>query len=103
MNADTVKVDARGAVVIPARLRRRLGITASSLMLVEERDGRLVLRPALALPVERYAPERRAEFMLNNALDDEDYQRALAAVRAMGLNPADIPHDPPHPPGPRVP
>jgi hypothetical protein len=48
--------------------------------------------PAVVLPVEVYAPERKAQFLLSNAVDAADYAGAVAAVRAMGLDPGTIPH-----------
>jgi hypothetical protein len=44
------------------------------------------------LPVEIYNPERRAEFLLNNAVDAEDYRRARAEVKRMGLDPDQTSH-----------
>jgi hypothetical protein len=46
----------------------------------------------VVLPVEVYTPERKAQFLLSNAVDSADYALAVAAVRAMGLDPKDIPH-----------
>ena len=43
-------------------------------------------------PVEHYSARRRAEFLLNNAVDATDYKRAVREVRRLGLNPEDIPH-----------
>jgi hypothetical protein len=37
-------------------------------------------RPAVALPIESYTAERKAEFLLANAVDEEDYKRAKAEV-----------------------
>ncbi len=45
-----------------------------------------------AVQVEVYSPERVAEFLLTNAVGVEDYARAVARVRAMGLDPERIPH-----------
>jgi hypothetical protein len=42
--------------------------------------------------MENYSPERKAEFLLNNAVDEADYRSARKAVRKMGLNPDSIPH-----------
>jgi hypothetical protein len=53
------------------------------------------------LPVEVYTPERRAEFLLNNAVDIEDYQRARNEVKRMGLDPGCIKHHKPEPGRPR--
>lgn len=47
-----------------------------------------------ALPIEIYSDRRKAEFLLENAVDDEDYRRALEEVRELGLNPDDVPHTP---------
>jgi AbrB family looped-hinge helix DNA binding protein len=86
------KVGKRGAVVIPARLRKRFGIQEGTLVIAEEREDGVLIRPAVALPVEAYSPERVAEFLLTNAVDAEDYARAVKRVKAMGLDPASIPH-----------
>lgn len=95
MALDTTKVGKRGTVVISAALRRRFGLDEGSQVVVEVRDDGILLRPAVAMPVEIYTPERRAEFLLSTAVDAEDYARAVEAVRQMGLDPATIPHQPP--------
>jgi AbrB family looped-hinge helix DNA binding protein len=95
MSPDTAKVGKRGTVVIPAALRRRFGLEEGSLVVVEVRDEGILIRPAVAMPVEIYSPERRAEFLLSTAVDAEDYARALEEVRRMGLDPATVPHQPP--------
>ncbi len=89
--ADT-RVGKRGAIIIPASLRRRYGLEEGSLVVAEARPEGILLRPAVALPVEVYTPERKAEFLLSNALDEEEYAWAVAEVRRMGLDPDRIPH-----------
>ncbi|MGH9361444.1 MAG: AbrB/MazE/SpoVT family DNA-binding domain-containing protein [Thermoanaerobaculia bacterium] len=79
-------------MVIPARLRQRFGLEEGSLVRLEEGPGGLTIRPAAALPIEIYSPERKAEFLLNNAVDAEDYAGAVEEVRRMGLDPDSIPH-----------
>lgn len=86
------KVGKRGTVVIPVELRKRYGIAEGTLILLEEGEGGLTLRPARALPVEIYTDRRKAEFLLGNAVDAEDYRRAVEEVRKLGLDPAEIPH-----------
>jgi AbrB family looped-hinge helix DNA binding protein len=81
------RVGRRGTVVLPAKLRRRLGIEEGSFVVAEERDNGILIRPATVLPLEVYTPERRAEFLLNNALSADDYRRARAAVKRMDLDP----------------
>ena len=78
--------------MIPAALRRRFGIEEGSLVITEDREEGILIRPAVAVPLESYTAERKAEFLLSNALDGEDYARAEEEVRKMGLDPAGIPH-----------
>jgi AbrB family looped-hinge helix DNA binding protein len=86
------RVGKRGTVVIPAALRRRYGIEEGTLIIAEPREGGVLIRPAVVLPIEVYTPERKAQFLLSNAVDAADYAGAVAAVRAMGLDPNAIPH-----------
>ena len=79
-------------MVIPAALRRRCGVEEGFLIIAEDRGEGMLIRPAVAVPLESYTPERRAEFLLSNAADGEDYARAEEVVRKMGLDPATIPH-----------
>ena len=92
MDQSTSRVGKRGAIVIPAALRRRFGIEEGSLVIAEDREEGILIRPAVAVPLESYTPERRAEFLLSNAVDAGDYARAQEEVRKMGLDPAAIPH-----------
>lgn len=88
----TSKVGKRGTIVIPAALRQRMGLEEGTLVIAEEMDGGVLIRPAVAIAVEQYSPQRRAEFLLNNAVNRKDYDRAVREVRRLGVDPADIPH-----------
>jgi AbrB family looped-hinge helix DNA binding protein len=92
MDQSTSRVGKRGTIVIPAALRRRFGIEEGSLVIAEDREEGILIRSAVAVPLESYTPERRAEFLLSNAVDAGDYARAQEEVRKMGLDPAAIPH-----------
>jgi AbrB family looped-hinge helix DNA binding protein len=92
VKASASKVGRRGTVVLPAKLRRRLGIEEGSFVVTEEREDGILIRPAMVLPVEIYTPERRAEFLLNNAVGGEDYRQARAEVKRTGLDPDRIKH-----------
>jgi AbrB family looped-hinge helix DNA binding protein len=89
---ETTRIGKRGTVVIPVKLRHRFNIKEGDLFLAEEREDGILLRPAVAVPVEIYTPERKAEFFLNNAVTKEDYDAACKDILAMGLDPAKIPH-----------
>jgi len=86
------RVGKRGAIIVPANLRKRFGIEEGSLVIAEEKEDGIFLRPAIVVPVERYTPERRAEFLLSNAIDADDYRGARKEVRKLGLDPDKIPH-----------
>lgn len=89
---ESSKVGKRGTLVIPAKLRRRFGIEEGSEVIAEETPEGILIRPAVTVPIEVYADERKAEFLLSNAVDADDYRRAEEAVRRMGLDPAKIAH-----------
>ena len=89
------KVGRRGTVVLPAKLRRRLGIEEGTFVVAEEREDGILIRPATVLPVEVYTPERKAEFLLNNAVDAAEYREARAEVKRLGVDPDRIKHQRP--------
>jgi len=86
------RVGKRGTLVIPARLRRIFGIEEGSEVIAEETPEGILLRPAVTVALELYGPERKAEFLLSNSVDAEDYALAVAEVRSLGLDPDLIPH-----------
>jgi len=88
----SARVGKRGAIVVPAKLRKRFGIEEGSIVIAEEQENGILIRPAMVVPVERYSPERKAEFLLSNAVDDADYRKARKDVRKLGLDPDSIPH-----------
>ena len=90
--AEPSRVGKRGTVVIPAALRRRYGIEEGAFVVAEPCEGGVLIRPALVLPLEVYTPERKAQFLLSNAINAADYAGAVAEVRRMGLDPEMIPH-----------
>ena len=50
----------------------------------EEKEDGILIRPAAVVPVERYSPDRKAEFLLSNVVDEADYRNARKAVRKNG-------------------
>lgn len=93
--SEVTRVGKRGTVVIPAALRKRYGLEEGQEVLVEEKEEGLLLRPAVTLPIEIYSKQRRAAFLLENAIDRRDYERAREEVRKMGLDPDAISHERP--------
>lgn len=95
MIKETSQIGKRGTLVIPARLRRLFGLEEGSEVIAEETEQGILIRPAVTLAVERYPAERKAELLLNNAVDGDDYERARDAVERLGLDPDAIPHERP--------
>ena len=81
--------------MIPARLRRRYGISEGSFVITQEAKDGILIRPASIAAVDIYTPEEKAMFLLSNALDAADYAAACKEVHKMGLDPAKIKHRPP--------
>ncbi len=89
---ESAKVGKRGSIIVPARLRKRFGIEEGTMVTAEETEDGILIRPAVVVPVEKYTPERKAEFLLSNATSAADYRKARKVVQKMGLNPDSIPH-----------
>jgi AbrB family looped-hinge helix DNA binding protein len=90
----TVQIGKRGTIVIPAKLRKRYRLDEGSLLLLEEREGGILMRPAIATPieVEIYTPERMAEFFLKNVMSKKGYLEARKDVEQLGIDPDTINH-----------
>ncbi len=93
MDTATTTIGNAGTITLPAEIRARMSLREGSVLELEIRADGLLLRPQSANDVEQYTPERKAEFLLNNALDEQDYLAACAAVRQMGLDPDAIAHE----------
>ncbi|MDO9565599.1 MAG: AbrB/MazE/SpoVT family DNA-binding domain-containing protein [Candidatus Desulfaltia sp.] len=95
MNSETAKIGKRHTLVIPASIRRQYGLEEGALVILEARQEGILLRPVIALPMERYSSTRKAEFLLNNSVTMEDYEWAVKEVIMMGIDPETIPHEKP--------
>lgn len=88
----SAKAGKRGAIVVPARLRKRFGIEEGSVVTAEATEDGILIRPAVIVPLEKYSPQRKAEFLLSTATTAEDYRRARKEARRLGLDPDTISH-----------
>lgn len=55
---ESAKVGKRGALIVPAKLRRRFGIEEGSVVTAEAQEDSILIRPAIIVHVERYSPEQ---------------------------------------------
>jgi len=59
---ENIVVSGRGQITLPASMRRRLGIKPGGVLVVEDRKGELVLRPAAVVELETYTDEEIARW-----------------------------------------
>jgi AbrB family looped-hinge helix DNA binding protein len=95
MKTEVVTVGKRGTIVIPASLRRRFGVHEGDLLITKDHGDGILITPAVAVPIEKYSLKRKAEFILSNATDLKDYEKAREEVRKLGLDPDTIKHHKP--------
>ena len=89
----TTKIGKRGNLVIPSNFRKITNLKEDDLILIGiDESGKITIEPAIALPAQTYTLEQKAEFLLSNAVDDDDYEKAKKEVARMGINPDKIKH-----------
>ena len=67
----TIQINQRGTLTLPKELRKRLGLEKGGVVMAEESSEGIILKPAVAFPVEIYTDERIKEF------ENEDEQLLL--------------------------
>ena len=58
----TLIVSTRGQITLPADIRKQFGIKSGEPVIIEDRNGELVLKPATVLAVEMYTPKQIADW-----------------------------------------
>lgn len=51
---ENIVISSRGQITLPASMRKKLGIQPGGVLIAEDRNGELVLRPAAVLEIETY-------------------------------------------------
>jgi len=69
---ESLTVSGRGQITLPASMRKRLGIEAGGVLIAEEREGDIVLRPAAVLEIETYSDADVARWDAEDRLDDAE-------------------------------
>jgi AbrB family looped-hinge helix DNA binding protein len=60
--ATTIQINQRGTLTLPKEFRKRLGLEHGGVVMAEESDEGIVLKPAVAFPIEIYSETRISEF-----------------------------------------
>jgi bifunctional DNA-binding transcriptional regulator/antitoxin component of YhaV-PrlF toxin-antitoxin module len=58
----TIQINERGSLTLPKALRKMLGIEKGGVVMAESGAGVVLIKPAVAFPIELYNDERTAEF-----------------------------------------
>ena len=74
---ETLVVSRRGQITLPALLRRRLGIKAGDVMILEDRGHEVVLKPRATIEVETYSDDQIAKWDADDRLSEEDRKRIV--------------------------
>ena len=74
---ENIVVSGRGQITLPASMRRRLGIKAGGVLVVEDQKGELVLRPAAIVELDTYTEEEIARWERDDRLVPGERSRIL--------------------------
>ena len=74
---ENIVVSGRGQITLPASMRKRLGIKAGGVLIVEDRKGELVLRPAAVVELDTYTDEEIARWEREDRLAPGERSRIL--------------------------
>lgn len=69
---ESLTVSGRGQITLPANMRKRLGIEAGGVLIAEEREGDIVLRPAAVLEIETYSDADIARWDAEDRMDEAE-------------------------------
>ncbi|MSP73714.1 MAG: AbrB/MazE/SpoVT family DNA-binding domain-containing protein [Myxococcales bacterium] len=80
---ETLIVSGRGQITLPASMRKHLGIAPGSAVIVEERDGELMVKPAAIVEIDTYSDAQIAEWDREDALSADERRRILARLQTV--------------------
>ncbi len=78
---ETLIISSRGQITLPAGMRKSLGLTGGSAVIVEERDGELALKPAAVIAIENYSDADIVAWDAADQLGEEERNRILKALQ----------------------
>ena len=62
----TLQLGNRGTLTLPKNLRDKFGLKSESIVVLEDTDQGILIRPAMVFPIERYSDKRLADFDVEN-------------------------------------
>lgn len=77
MTKQTLVVSERGQITLPKNLRDRLAIKPGTALIAEEKNGQLLLRPALVTAVRMYSDEEIQRWLTDDRVTASERKRIL--------------------------
>ena len=77
-------VSRRGQITRPATLRRALGIRPGDLVIVEEHDGNVILKPAVVLDVSPYTDDEIAAWDAADVFTEREREAVVSRFKRGG-------------------
>ena len=79
---ENLVVSTRGQITLPAALRKRLGIKAGDVVILEERGNEVVLKPGAVIEIALYSDEQIARWDAEDHLAHDERSRIIESVSA---------------------
>lgn len=80
-------VSSRGQLTLPSEVRKKYGINEGSVLVVDDRDGEIILRPATVMEVEYYTDDQIEELVAADSYKSNK-ERELSRAKLMKLSKA---------------
>ncbi|MDQ1239805.1 MAG: antitoxin PrlF [Thermodesulfobacteriota bacterium] len=75
--SESLTVSSRGQITLPADIRKRMGIVAGGVVILEEREDEVVLRPAPGLEIEIYSDVDIVRWNVEDHLEEAERMNIL--------------------------
>jgi AbrB family looped-hinge helix DNA binding protein len=75
-SANVVQLSPRGQITLPGPVRKALGLEPGDNLMVSVDGERVVIEPAVVVPIERYTAERTKEFEEAARLSPDEVRKA---------------------------
>ena len=70
-----IRMSSKGQIVIPAALRRKLGLTPQTQIRIDEKDGVMTLQPVTREQIDRVKGMLKGSGVYQAMLDDREWER----------------------------
>ncbi len=81
---ETLTVSSRGQITLPAEVRERLGIRPGGVVVLEEQEGGVMVRPAAVVEIDVYSDDQIAQWDAEDKLSEEERQALYDKLSGSG-------------------